>query len=208
MTETLLSWLTVYGVAGLFVILTVGSIGLPLPCSTFLIVVGSFVEQGDMDLLTVVILASAGAVLGDQIGYWIGRSAGHAFVTRVTNRIGGAKNIERAHAFNARWGSTGIFLTRWLIGPLGPWVNLSCGMTRFGWIRFLLWCVAGEVLWVVLYVMLGKLFSDRVLYLADLMGDLTWFIVGVVAAIFLGWKLLHYFRHGVSDSNEPKVATT
>lgn len=208
MTETLLSWLTVYGVAGLFVILTVGSIGLPLPNTTLLIVVGSFVEQGEMDLLTVILLASAGAVLGDQIGYWIGRWAGQTFVGRVTNSIGGAKSIERAHAFNARWGSTGVFLTRWLFGPLGPWVNLSCGMTRFGWMRFLIWCVIGELIWVVLYVMLGKLFSDRVMYLADLMGNLTWFIVGTAAATFLGWKLLRYFRQGMINSAEPENSTT
>jgi membrane protein DedA with SNARE-associated domain len=57
-------------------------------------------------------------------------------------------------------------------------------------------------LWVVLYVGLGWFFSDRVVYLAELLGDLTWVIVGAIATTFLGWKLFSYFR--VDRSDKPK----
>ncbi len=84
--------------------------------------------------------------------------------------------------------------------PLGPWLNLTSGFTAYSWPRFVFWGTLGEVLWVVLYVMLGKIFSDRVQGLADLFGNLTWVMVGVIATIILGWKLFQYF-HGTSLQN-------
>ena len=65
----------------------------------------------------------------------------------------------------------------------------------------------GEVLWVVLYLMLGKVFSDRMQTLAELLGNLTGAIVGVIAATILGWKLFQYFRKpGVAQAEKADIA--
>jgi membrane protein DedA with SNARE-associated domain len=56
----------------------------------------------------------------------------------------------------------GIFLSRWLITPAGPWVNLMSGASKYPWLRFVLWDVVGEVLWVVLYVYLGRVVAGEV----------------------------------------------
>jgi membrane protein DedA with SNARE-associated domain len=58
----------------------------------------------------------------------------------------------------------------------------------------MVWDALGEVLWVVLYVTLGDVFSDTVEELADVFSNLTWAIVGIAVAIYLGWKLSRYFR--------------
>ena len=200
MTDQLLAWVSLYGVPALFCILVVGCLGVPFPSTLMLLVVGSFVAQGEMKLWQVLAAGSAGAIVGDQIGYCLGRWGGR----RITDKVGGADMIERAQAFSKRWGGAGIFLSRWLVGPLGPWINLSSGITGYPWPRFVFWDVFGEVVWVVLYVMLGKTFSDRVQGLAELLGSLTWVIVGVIAATILGWMLFQYFRN--SDVTEPEKA--
>src|SRR6185369_16387322 len=123
-------------------------------------------------------------------------------VLRITDKIGGADKIEQAEIFTKRWGGAGIFFSRWLVGPLGPWINVSSGITAYPWTRFIVWDVLGEVLWVALYVTLGRIFSDRVQYLADLLGNLTWVIVGIILAIILGWKVYKYFRNTESPSSE------
>ena len=65
----------------------------------------------------------------------------------------------------------------------------------------------GEVLWVVLYLMLGKVFSDRMQTLAELLGNLTGAIVGVIAATILGWKLFQCFRNpGVAQAEKADIA--
>jgi membrane-associated protein len=193
-TDQLLSLLALYGLPALFVVLVVASAGVPFPVTFLLVAAGSFVEQGELKLWQVVPLSCAGAALGDQIGYWAGRRGGRSLVRRATNRFGGADQIERAEKFTRRWGGAGVFLSRWLITPLGPWVNVTSGAADYPWLRFTIWDVLGEALWVVLYVMLGELFSDRVQELADLLGNLAWVAVGALATLVLGWKLLNYFR--------------
>ena len=147
-----------------------------------------------MKLWQVIIVASAGAVIGDQIGYALGRWGGQRFADRIRRRRNGPVRIAQAQAFAKRWGAAGIFLTRWLITPLGPWLNLTSGMAGYPWLQFLVWDMLGEVLWVVLYVMLGMLFSDRVQALVEILGNLAWVIVGLIAAVILGWKLLRYLQ--------------
>ncbi|MDT7541386.1 MAG: hypothetical protein QOE33_1290 [Acidobacteriota bacterium] len=194
MTDQLLSLLSLYGLPALFVILVVASAGVPFPVTLLLVAAGSFVEQGELKLWPVIVLASAGAVTGDQIGYWVGRCGGRSLVKRATKRFGGTHGVERAEAFTRRWGGAGVFLSRWLITPLGPWVNLTSGAAQYPWLRFTFWDVLGEALWVALYVTLGRIFSDRVQELADLLGNLAWVLVGALATLLLGWKLLNYFR--------------
>lgn len=205
MTDQLLGLLATYGLPALFVILTIASAGMPFPITLLLIVSGSFVAQGEMSLWKVLVVCSAGAIAGDQIGYFAGRWGGRKLVHRITKRFGGAEKVERAEAFAKRWGGIGIFLSRWLVTPLGPWLNLTSGIACYSWPHFLLWDVTGEVLWVVIYVGLGYIFSDRVGALADLLGNLTWAILGIIAALILGWKLLQYFRSGGESSEKPEI---
>jgi membrane-associated protein len=194
MSDYLLATLGVYGVPVLFVALLVGSAGVPLPASLLLVGAGSFVEQGELDLWPVLALSAAGAVLGDNVGYALGRWGGRRLTRRLGRLVGGEKKIEEAEAWLKRREGVGVFLSRWLLTPLGPVVNLTAGATEYPWPRFLLYDVLGEALWVVLYVLLGKVFSDRVQALSDLLGDLTWAVLGLVAATVLGVLLFKYLR--------------
>jgi membrane-associated protein len=193
-TDQLLGALSQYGLPVLFGVVVIAAAGIPLPISMMLVAAGSFVELGEMKLWQVIVVASAGAVVGDQIGYVLGRWGGHRVVARIQRRGNGTAKIAQAQAFAKRWGAAGIFLTRWLITPLGPWLNLTSGMAGYPWPQFFVWDVLGEVLWVVLYVMLGKFFSDRVEALVEIFGNLAWVIVGLIAAVILGWKLLKYMQ--------------
>jgi membrane-associated protein len=193
-TDQLLGALSQYGLPVLFGVIVIAAAGIPLPISMMLVAAGSFVELGEMKLWQVIVVASAGAVLGDQIGYALGRWGSHHVVSRIKRRKNGAAKIAQAEAFTKRWGAAGIFFSRWLITPLGPWLNLTSGMAGYPWVRFFVWDVLGEVLWVVLYVMLGKLFSDRVQALVEILGNLAWVVVGLIVAAILGWKVLKYMR--------------
>ncbi len=193
-TDQLLAALSQYGLPVLFGVIVIAAAGVPLPISMMLVAAGSFVEMGEMKLWQVIMVASAGAVLGDQIGYALGRWGSHHVIPRIRRRKNGALKIVQAEAFAKRWGAAGIFFSRWLITPLGPWLNLTSGMAAYPWLRFFVWDVVGEVLWVVLYVMLGKFFSDRVQALVEILGNLTWVLVGLIIAAILGWQVLKYLR--------------
>jgi membrane protein DedA with SNARE-associated domain len=73
-------------------------------------------------------------------------------------------------------------------------VNLSSGVGRYPWPRFLIWDVLGEATWVTAYVGLGVLFSDRVRDLASLVSSLGWLLLALVVAVASGWELVHEVR--------------
>ena len=193
-TDQVLAALLLYGLPVLFGVILICSIGVPFPISLMLVAAGSFVEQGEMKLWQVIAVASVGAVLGDQIAYGLSRWGGRRVINRISRKIGAEAKLEQAEALTKRWSGAGIFLSRWLITALGPWVNIASGIAAYPWRRFLLWDVLGQVLWVILYVTIGYAFSNRVQAIAEILGNLTWVIVGLIVTVILGWQLVRYVR--------------
>lgn len=194
--DQLLAVLVQYGVPALFGVITLAAVGLPLPATFLLIAAGSFVAQGDLSFWEVISFAIGAAVLGDQIGYGLGRWGGPRLLERIGRWTGGAERLEQARATTLRWGGLGIFLSRWLLTPVGPALNLTSGMTSYPWLPFLGLDLLGEIVWVVGYVKAGQLFSDRVQALSDLLGNLSWVILGLVAIAVLAWLLVRQLRAG------------
>ncbi len=199
MTEQLMAAVGDWGALALAVILAINCVGVPFPSSLLMLAVGSLVAQGEMDLAAVLAFGVAGAVAGDQAGYFIGRLGGPPLAERLARRFRAEATLARARGFIDRWGGTGVFFTRWLLSPTGPYVNLVSGLAPLAWIRFTVAGVAGEVVWVGLYVSLGMLFSDSVQNLAAVLGNLTWFLVGLAATLALGYALVRSLRHHGAD---------
>jgi len=205
-TDAILSWVPEFGLPALFVALAMGALGGPLPGTLLLIVFGALVAQGDLSLWQVCATAAVAAVIGDQAGYAIGRLGGERLATRIEASPATARSLGRAIAYADRWGAASVFFTRWLMGPLGPWVNLSSGLASYSWPRFLAWDVAGELVWVALYVTAGMVFTDQVSAIAQLSSDLAWGLAALVAAVLGGLWLL---RSRVNDDTaEVEVGPT
>lgn len=152
---------------------------------------------GDLELWQVLLVATTAAILGDQVGYVAGRYGGRHTLEVLGRGTGRANLIRRAEVFNARWGALSIFFSRWLVTALGPWVNLTSGIARYSWPRFVLWDAIGEGTWVAVYVGLGVVFSDRVRELADLVSSLGWLLLALVVAVAAAWELAREVRRHV-----------
>jgi membrane protein DedA with SNARE-associated domain len=194
MSEQLLSLVTQYGPPALFGIVGIAAIGVPLPITLLLIVVGSMVSQGAMDIWLAMAAASAGSILGDQAGYAIGRWGGTAAVAKLSGLLGKKNSLDAMEAKARAWGGPGIFLTRWLLSPLGPWINLASGTAGYPWHRFLFWDILGEVTGAAVYISLGRAFSDRVMALDGVLGDATWAVGAFIVAMILGYQLWRRLR--------------
>ncbi|CCF20350.1 putative DedA-family protein; possible cell membrane structure determinant [Pseudorhizobium banfieldiae] len=202
MPEQLIAIVQDYGALGLAAILMASCVGLPVPSSLVMMALGSFLQHEDMDILPYFLIGFGGAVAGDQAGYMIGRLGSGLLEQGSGGPAWLATSLARAAAFQNRWSDLGIFLSRWLLSPLGPWVNLYSGLTHYSWARFSLLVIAGEFVWVSVYLGAGMLFSSSVAALADILGSLTWFLVTGTVAIALGWKLVTTLR---SKSNPDKI---
>ena len=193
-TDELLAAFLLYGMPALFGVLVISAAGVPFPVCLMLVAAGSFVAQGEMNLWQVIIVASTASVLGDQIGYGVARWGGRLLMARISRRMGWEASILKAEAHARRWGALGIFLSRWLVTPLGPWLNVTSGIAEYSWPRFVLWDALGNLFGVVLFVTLGYFFSGQVQAMADILGDLPWVLLGFVVAVILGWKIVQYLR--------------
>jgi membrane protein DedA with SNARE-associated domain len=194
MNEQLLGAVTQYGAPALFAIVAIAAIGVPLPITLLLIVVGSMVSQGAMDPWWAMGAASVGSIVGDQAGYAIGRWGGPAAIAKVSGLFGKKTSLEAIEAKVRAWGGPGIFATRWLLSPLGPWINLASGTAGYPWHRFLFWDILGEVTGAAVYISLGRFFSDRVMALDGVLGDVTWAVAALVVAVILGYQLWTHLR--------------
>jgi membrane-associated protein len=194
MSDQLLAAVSQYGAPALFGIVAIAAVGLPLPVTLLLLIAGSMISQGAMNLWVAIAAAGAGSIVGDQAGYAIGRWGGPAVIAKVTGWLGKRATAHPMMEKAKAWGGFGIFVTRWLLSPLGPWINLASGTAGYPWHRFLFWDALGETTGAALYIFLGRYFSDRIIALDGVLGDLTWAIVAFIAASIFGFQLLRYLR--------------
>lgn len=194
MTEQVLEWFVLYGLPICFLVLGASAFGIPMPVKLLMLAVGALVQHGELEFWQAILAGSSGAILGDQAGFFLGRSGGRTVVERLTARFRGAEMLAKAERFFDRWGMGAIFFSRWLITPIGPWLNLISGSARYPWLKFTVVGVLGETLWVLIYVLLGFYFSDRIQALADILVNLGWAIFGLFLVSILGWKVFQFFK--------------
>ena len=192
--QQLLTDLTQYELPLLFGITLISAFGAPLPATLLLIASGSFVKQNDLSLWWVLGAGLGGAVLGDLAGYGLGRWGAREQVTRLGRWVGSEAQLRRASAALKRRGGPGVFVSRFLLTPMGPTLNITSGMVSYPWRNFLMYDVAGEAIWVGVYVSLGLILSDRVQTINELFNNLVWLVVGLSLLVGLGWKLVRRLR--------------
>lgn len=194
MTAQLLDALALYGVPAAAVLLAIGQFGVPLPTSLALLALGALAGNDDADLASAFIWALAGCTLGDQAGY----AAGRLVIQSASDHTGVAGKLARkarqAEPHLQKWGGSGVFLSRWLFTPLGPPVNFASGATGLSWVSFTAWSVAGETLWVTIYIALGYIFGSNIETLAEILGNVSMALALIAIAAFLGWRLLRAAR--------------
>ena len=182
MSDVLQLGLEQYGLPVLFVTILLAAIGAPLPATLLLLTAGALAGQGYIAVWWVVGSATVAALLGDCVGYAIGRWGNRRFVAAL-ERWSGAERLQQAEQTAGRWGGAGIFLSRWLLTPIGPLINLASGLARYPRLAFAGLALAGEALWACVYVALGRLFAEQIETLSTNLGYATWIALGVVAAL-------------------------
>ncbi len=194
MTETALSLITDDGVVILFCVTFLSCLALPVPSSILMLASGSFAATGDLSILSVALAAFSGAVLGDNTGYLIARLSGDKMGNWLQSNDKRAAMMSKGQAYMSKWGSSSVFFSCWLVAPLGPYINYVSGLTQFTWVRFAMWSIAGEIVWVSLYVGLGYSFGENFSAIANVLGNASGLITAFVVVIGLGVWLVHLAR--------------
>ncbi|MFY0633215.1 MAG: DedA family protein [Vannielia sp.] len=194
MSDLLFELLAAYGVPILACITFLSCLCVPVPSSLLMLTGGAFTATGDLSLAPVALGAFSGAVLGDQMGYQLGRGSGAWIDRKMASRPKRQHLFARARDFTLNRGGPGIFLTCWLFAPLGPYANLAAGASGMRWLTFTLWGLAGEAVWVGIYVGLGRAFAQNLALGAQIAGQALGFLAALGLTLFLGLWLLRLAR--------------
>jgi membrane protein DedA with SNARE-associated domain len=152
-----------YGYALLFLLTSLETsafLGLLAPGESVVVVAGLFASRGPLALALVIPIAIAGAFLGDNAGYWLGRRFG----TGILEKYGkyaffDREMLDRVRSYYEKHGGKTVFFGRFtsIIRSFGPFVAGSSHM-RYG--PFALWSAAGCVAWGLLYSLIGYFFGE------------------------------------------------
>jgi membrane protein DedA with SNARE-associated domain len=132
-----------YGYLIVFFGVMLESAGVPLPGETVLIAAGALVHRGNLDPGDALFFGILGAVVGDQLGYWVGRFGGRPFVLRWGRYVFiTPERLGRAERFFEQHGGKAVFFARFITG-LRVFGALVAGMSRMAWGKFALYNVLG-----------------------------------------------------------------
>jgi len=120
-----------------------------------------FSAAGHLDLGLLLFLVSLCAIIGDQVGYWIGRRAGQALYKKEDSLLFKKRHLERAHEFYEKYGGKTIVIARFvpIIRTFAPPV---AGAAMMNYRRFICFNIAGGLLWVCSMVLIGYFLGSSV----------------------------------------------
>jgi membrane protein DedA with SNARE-associated domain len=133
----------------LFVLVMAECSGLPIPGETALIASSVLASQGTLTIEVVIALAAVAAIVGDNIGYLIGRKGGRWVLERPGRfHYQRMQVLATGQPFFERHGPKAVFFGRFVLG-LRVWASWLAGATRMPWHSFLLWNALGGITWAV-----------------------------------------------------------
>jgi membrane protein DedA with SNARE-associated domain len=135
------------GYAAVFVLIAIETMGIPVPAETALIAAALLAHERQMDVGTLALIAAAAAILGDNVGFAIGRRFGRRlFLIKGPALRHRRKVLEHGEPFFARHGPKAVFLGRWVAGLriASAWL---AGMNKMAWPTFLFWNALGGIAW-------------------------------------------------------------
>ncbi len=187
-----------YGYPVLWLVVFFAAVGAPISGSVLLFAAGAFAALDDFNIFILFPIALSAAVLGDNLGYLIGRRVGLALIGWLERqkrfRFFTPQAMERGRVYFRRRAGWTIFITRFLIVVLGGPVNIVAGLELYPYPNFLFWDISGQLLSVIISLGLGFVFARSWEEVAAIFGSLSSLVLALLIALFLFARLLRIIR--------------
>src|SRR4051794_33204736 len=196
--NSLAPYLRDYGYLAIAVIVTIESFGPPLPGETIIIAASIYAGAGSLNIWLVALIAFLAAVIGDNIGYWIGRKGGHRLIERYGKYIGATpERYGKAEKFflkNGRW----IIIVARFIEGLRQLNGIIAGTAEMPWVMFASAQALGAALWVGTWTLVGYNAGSHIQTIYDSFAKVGYglFALAVVAGIVLWLRRRRRLRNG------------
>jgi membrane protein DedA with SNARE-associated domain len=187
-----------YGLYAVFVIVMLESAGVPLPGETALVLASIYAgATGDLNIAQVIAVAAAGAIIGDNMGFWVGRHYGMPLLKRYGRLIHIAeRRLAFGEAMFRRHGAKIVFFGRF-IAILRIFAALLAGVNRFGWGQFLFYNAAGGIVWATVFGLGGYFFGEAIHRFTGPIGLIA--LVCVILGIGISWWVVKRQEHRMEE---------
>jgi membrane protein DedA with SNARE-associated domain len=179
-----------HGYLAVFCIVALESSGIPLPGETALVLAAMFAgATGLLDIRIIILLAAAGAIIGDNIGFWAGRRFGLPLLLRHGAKVGlNDDRIKLGQYLFHRHGAKIVFFGRF-IALLRIFAAFLAGVNRYGWGQFLFYNATGGVIWATIFGLGGFAFGDAFEHVSGPLGKIS--LALAILGLAAGWWLIH-----------------
>jgi len=194
-------FVTQYGYWAVFLIIGLESAGLPLPGEITLVTAAVIAGTSDsLNISLVLAAAVAGAVLGDNAGYWIGREFGFHLLMRHGAKVGiRERQLKLGQFLFLRHGGKVVFFGR-MVAVLRVLAALLAGINRMPWPHFLACNIGGGALWALLYGGGAYLLGQQITRITGPAG-LSGLMAGV-AMTLIGIRYIRHHQRALEDQAE------
>ena len=183
--------LATYGYWLIVIVVALESAGLPLPGETTLVSAAAYAGVShNLSIGLVIIAAAFGAIMGDNIGFWIGREAGPPLLARLGRFVGLDERRQKLGQYLfLRHGGKIVFFGRF-VALLRAFAALLAGVNRLPPARFFAFNAAGGIVWATLFGLGGYTLGHEFHRIAGPFGAIM-FALAVIAGV-AGWR---FYRH-------------
>ena len=180
-----------YGYAAIFLIVMMESAGVPLPGETTLVSAAVYAgTHHSLNIGFIIAAAAAGAIVGDNIGYWVGREFGNPLVSRWGHLVGlDERKRKLGRYLFARHGGKIVFFGRF-VALLRAFAALLAGVNGLPPLQFFIFNAAGGIVWATLFGLGGYLLGEGIHRVA---GPIGWAVLAM--ALVFAVALWRYYKH-------------
>jgi membrane protein DedA with SNARE-associated domain len=174
--------IALHGYWVVFAIVMLESAGVPLPGETALVLASIYAgATGDLNIAGIILCAAAGAIVGDNVGFWVGRTWGAKFLLRYGKFIHlPEERLKLGQYLFARHGAKIVFFGRF-VAFLRIFAALLAGVNQYRWMPFLFFNAAGGIVWALVFGVGAFLFGDAIHRVSGPLGMLG--LAGAAAGI-------------------------
>jgi len=190
-TSDLLHFLNMYGYLAVLLFIAIESTGIPFPGETMLLIASIYAGTTHrLSIPLVIVAAASGAILGDNVGFWVGREGGFRLLRRYGRyiRLDERKLKLGLYLFRKHGGKV-VFFGRF-VAVLRAWAAFLAGTNRMRWPPFLLFNALGGIVWATVYGLGGYFLGENINRLEGPIGTISIVLAAliIIASLVFVWR--------------------
>ena len=188
--DRIFEWVSHYGYPGLFLLLILGIVGLPIPDETLLVFCGYLISRGKMHPAATYLTAVAGSWCGISLSYTIGRTAGTAVIHRYGKLLHlTEQRLEVVHRWFARIGHWALFAGYFIAG-VRHLTAIVAGTSKLEFRSFAAYAYSGGALWAATFLVIGYFVGEKWQTMAELVHRDLIYVSAVLLLLLAVWLIL------------------